>query len=128
MRILLIILLLVSTLGYADTESALQESMTIENNEGSNTIDMLGTSSFTTFTQHQDSRQLNLVLPKDIMAKVRKDENLQQRDRPEKVLPNLFNAGQEEADFGISAGLVKSADMKDRGDVDGAKIQIRFKQ
>lgn len=78
--------------------------------------------------KNQEQRKLNLSLPKDIMAKVRKDKKTEQSDDLHDVLPNLFVPSSDAANFGISAGLIKSVNMKEKGDIDGAKIQFRFKQ
>lgn len=74
------------------------------------------------------NRKLNLVLPKDIMAKVRRDEKFQQRDKPNKVLPDLFDENQTQTSFGITGDFIKRADIKERGDIDGAEIQFHFKK
>lgn len=122
-RLLIMIVTFITMSAIADTETVLHSNILQEKTNNLAVMKELNTNH-----KEENPRKLNLVLPKDIMARVRKDERMQQRDKPNKVLPNLFDKNQVTTGFGVTGDFIKSADIKERGDIDGAEIQFHFKQ
>ena len=128
MQILVIVSLFMSIICYADAEASLYKTTSASKSYTQQITKQAKHDKTSVVIKKQPQPKLNLSLTKDIKAKVRKDDKMQQQDKIQTVLPNLFSQSLGEATFGISGSLIKSVDVKEKGDVDGARIQFKFKQ
>lgn len=56
------------------------------------------------------------------------NETTKAEDSISGVLPDLFNMPTGQERFGIRGDVIKSVDLKERGDIDGANIQFIFRK